>query len=135
MDGLKLQDSILMSYGGGDRLRCVKVRWDCHDGALSEQQRGKGERGRGEEVRATQQDDRGSREHADVSEQTDGSETEAVERPALLRGEENDRDGDGDEEDHKRYHGVVLGERSGLKQADADLFLRCTVTCHRAYSC
>ena len=68
---------------------------------MRQQQRGKAERGRGEQVRAVQQDDRGGREQA---EQKDGRDAESVERFALFGGEEDYEDGDGNEEDYEVDH-------------------------------
>ena len=117
--------------GGGDGLRGVEVRRERHDGPMGEQQRGQRKRGRGEEGGAVQQDDRGGREHA---EQEDGREAEAVERFALLRGEKDYQDGDGDEEDHKRDHGVVVEEERSemvwVQWGSTVHFFHCMVTCH-----
>ena len=72
------------------------------DGSVGQQQRCEGKRGRRKQIRALQQDDRSGSEQA---EQKDGSDAEAIERLALLCGEEYDEDGDGYEENDVVDHG------------------------------
>ncbi len=79
----------------------VEVGRKVHYRPVRQQQRGEGERGGGEEVRAVEQDDGRDGQEAKES---DGCEAEPVERFALLCGQEDDQDGDGDEEDYKVQH-------------------------------
>ena len=80
----------------------VEVGRKGDDGSVGQQQRCEGKRGRRKQIRALQQDDRSGSEQA---EQKDGSDAEAIERLALLCGEEYDEDGDGYEENDVVDHG------------------------------
>ena len=83
-----------------------QVRREMHNRPVRQDQRSERKRGRGEQVRAVQEHDRRDGEER---QQAHGRQAEPVQRATLFRGEEDDEDRDGDEEDDEVEHGGWWG--------------------------